>query len=143
MSAVGFQVVIDSSDPAKLANFWATALGYIVQPRPPGFESWDAFADSIGMPEENRNDQAAIVDPTGQRPRVFFQRVPEAKTVKNRVHLDLNVGAGAEGGERKAAVTMRAAELTQVGARQLRVVDEPAGWCIVMTDPEGNEFCLQ
>jgi hypothetical protein len=143
VSAVGFQVVIDSSDPAKLANFWATALGYIVQPPPPGFDSWDAFADSIGMPEENRNDQAAIVDPAGRRPRVFFQRVPEPKTLKNRVHLDLNVGAGAEGDERRAAVTTRAAELTQVGARQLRVIDEPTGWCIVMTDPEGNEFCLQ
>jgi hypothetical protein len=74
---------------------------------------------------------------------VFFQRVPEPKTPKNRVHLDLNVGAGAEGDERRAAVTTHAAELTQVGARQLRVVDEPTGWCIVMTDPEGNEFCLQ
>jgi hypothetical protein len=137
------QVVIDSADPARAASFWAEALGYVVQPPPPGFASWDAFADAIGLPPERRNDQAAVVDPDGQRPRVFFQRVPEPKTVKNRVHVDINVGAGLEGEPRRSKVRARAIELESLGARQLRVVDEPTGWCVVMSDPEGNEFCLQ
>jgi hypothetical protein len=82
--AIQVQVVMDAADPAAQAEFWARALDYVVQPPPPGFASWDDFADKIGLPLERRGDQSAVVDPAGRGPRVYFQRVPEGKQVKNR-----------------------------------------------------------
>jgi hypothetical protein len=73
-----------------------------------------------------------VVDPDGAGPRLFFQKVPEGKTAKNRVHLDVDVTAGAPRSEHATRCRARAQEF-----------DEPAsGFWIVMTDPEGNEFCL-
>ena len=83
------QVVIDAAEPAKLADFWAFALDYVLEPPPHGFETWEDFGRSVGMPEEEFGDQAAVIDPADEGPRVYFQRVPERKTAKNRVHLDL------------------------------------------------------
>jgi hypothetical protein len=144
MSALAIQVVMDCADPSRLAEFWAEALGYIVQPPPPGFASWEEFADNIGLPEDDRDRLAAVVDPEGAKPRVLFQKVPEPKTTKNRVHVDIDVSPGVPGGsdERKAQARTRAGQLTARGATLLREVDEPTGWCLVMADPEGNEFCL-
>lgn len=145
MSALDIQVVIDCANPPELAKFWAEALGYVEQPPPEGFESWEQFADRIGIPPEDRDRLGAVVDPDRAKPRILFQKVPESKTVKNRVHLDINVASDAAPGsdERKAAVWARSEQLTARGATLVRKVDEPAGWCLVMTDPEGNEFCLQ
>ena len=61
---------------------------------PAGFDSWDAALDAWGVPAEHRNDNAALVDPDGAGPRLYFQKVPEPKTAKNRVHLDLRAAAG-------------------------------------------------
>ena len=74
------QVVIDAAEPAKLAEFWALALDYVLEPPPHGFETWEDFGRSIGMPEEKFGDQAAVIDPADEGPRLFFQRVPERKT---------------------------------------------------------------
>ncbi|MBV9354793.1 MAG: VOC family protein [Chloroflexi bacterium] len=144
MSALTIQVVFDCADPARLAEFWGALLGYVTEPPPPGFESWDQFADHIGMPPEQRTRLAAVVDPERSKPRLFFQKVPEPKTAKNRLHLDVDVAPGlARGGdERKAAAWARCRELEARGAQLIHELDEPAGWCLVMTDPEGNEFCL-
>ncbi|WP_028920830.1 VOC family protein [Pseudonocardia acaciae] len=144
MTVHKIQVVIDCANPAKLAEFWAEALGYIVQPPPEGFASWEAFAERIGIPEDQWDRLSAVVDPNGVEPRILFQKVPEPKTVKNRVHVDIDVVAGSPPGspERRAQAHRRAEELAARGARQLREVDEPTGWCLVMADPEGNEFCL-
>lgn len=144
MSAHKIQVVVDCANPAKLAEFWAEVMGYVVEPPPPGFDSWEAFAERIGIPENEWDRLSAVVDPTRAGPRILFQKVPEPKTVKNRVHLDVDAAPGTPGGsdERRAGVRRRADELTSRGARLLREVDEPAGWCLVMADPEGNEFCL-
>ena len=76
----------------------------------------------------------AIVDPTGAGPRVFFQKVPEAKAVKNRLHLDLNVG--------RDAMDAKAEELASRGAKVLGRFEEPHGTWITLQDPEGNEFCV-
>jgi hypothetical protein len=76
---------------------------------------------------------------------VFFQRVPEGKSAKNRVHLDVRAAPGLAGEERMAALESECDRLVAVGARRLRRVepDPPLGaGFIVMTDPEGNEFCL-
>ncbi|MQA27073.1 MAG: VOC family protein [Micromonosporaceae bacterium] len=142
--AIGFQVTFDAAEPRKLAEFWALALGYIEQPPPPGFDTWDAFADSIGLPEEKRDDLAAAIDPEGVGPRLFFQRVPEPKAAKNRVHLDVHVSAPEERTEERwRMVTEHVAVLADAGATVLREVNEPTGRCVVMRDPEGNEFCVQ
>jgi hypothetical protein len=142
--ALGIQVVFDCTDPAALAAFWADALGYVVQPPPPGWDSWEAFLRANGWPEEDLGRASAIVDPDGQGARVFFQKVPEGKVVKNRVHLDVNAGAGLEEGEeRRRRVREHAERLKNLGAVELYEKDERSGHWITMQDPEGNEFCVQ
>lgn len=139
------QITIDCADAAGLAQFWAETLGYKVQDPPPGFESWDQALEAMGIPIENRNDASAVVDPEGSGPRLFFQRVPEHKQVKNRVHLDVRAAPGLEGDARMAALEAEADRLVTHGASRLERF-EPAppleGGHIVMADPEGNEFCL-
>jgi hypothetical protein len=142
--AVGFQVTFDAADPEALGRFWATVLGYIEQPPPDGFASWDAFLESIGMPEDQRDTGYAVVDPDGIGPRLFFQKVPEKKASKNRVHLDVNVGGrGLPETELLAILDGKARELVEAGATEERRMDEDGQYWIVMRDPEGNEFCLQ
>ena len=138
-----FQVTFDADDPARLADFWALALGYEIQPPPPGFDSWDDWATDMGIPEENWNDARALVDPTGEGPRIFFQRVPEGKTAKNRIHLDVNVAAEAEPGQRRSLVEDAADRLVGEGANLVGPMEERGSFWIVMQDPEGNEFCVQ
>jgi catechol 2,3-dioxygenase-like lactoylglutathione lyase family enzyme len=139
------QITFDCADPAKLAAFWAEVLGYRLQDPPEGFESWEQALDALGVPPERRNDAAAVVDPEGSRPRLFFQRVPEGKQVKNRVHLDVRAAPGLAGDARMAALEAEAERLVSHGATRLER-HEPApplaGGHIVMADPEGNEFCL-
>ena len=136
------QVVIDAADPAVVAEFWAAALGYVVQPPPPGFDSWPDFLRQAGVPEDLWDSRSAVVDPDGRGPRIFFQKVPEPKTLKNRVHLDVQVGAGVEPAERREVVAREVERLTGLGARRGQVVDEMGEHWVVMTDPEGNEFCV-
>jgi Glyoxalase-like domain len=141
---VEFQVTFDSADPAAHAAFWAEALHYELQPPPDGFSSWDAALDAWGVPAERRNDRAAIVDPAGARPRVFFQKVPEPKTAKNRVHLDVRAAPGLAGDDRMAALEVECARLVALGASRDRrfEADSISAGFILMRDPEGNEFCL-
>jgi len=89
------QIVFDAADPESLAAFWKMALGYDYESPPPDYASWEDFARERGLPEEEWGDQASLVDPQGEGPRIYFQRVPEGKTAKNRVHLDVRV-AGRE-----------------------------------------------
>jgi catechol 2,3-dioxygenase-like lactoylglutathione lyase family enzyme len=138
------QVTFDCGDPAALAEFWATVLGYVPQPPPPGFPTWDAALDAWGVPADQRNERSALVDPDAAGPRIFFQRVPEGKSAKNRVHLDVRAASGLEGDERMAALEAEAARLVPMGAAQVERFDPgpmDSGF-IVMRDPEGNEFCL-
>ncbi|MFC4005108.1 VOC family protein [Prauserella oleivorans] len=139
------QITFDCADPAALSAFWAEALGYELQAPPTGFESWEQALEAMNVPPERRNDASAIVDPDGAGPRVFFQRVPEGKQIKNRVHLDVRAAPGLEGDERMAALEKEAERLVSHGATRLeRFEPAPplgAGW-IVLADPEGNEFCL-
>ncbi|TDD24157.1 VOC family protein [Nonomuraea diastatica] len=147
------QVTFDAHDPKALSTFWRDVLGY-VHPGPPGaglpegadpLAAWDDFLARAGVPEDQRNTASAVEDPDGQGPRLFFQRVPEDKVVKNRVHLDVRAAPGLEGDERMAALEAECDRLVALGATRVRR-HEPelpmsAGF-IVMTDPEGNEFCL-
>src|SRR5581483_12507295 len=102
--ATGIQIVFDCAHPDKLADFWAAAIGYVKQPPPEGYATWQEFLKEQGI--DDPGDRAsAVVDPAGAGPRLYFQQVPEPKTAKNRVHLDLNVSerhrVGAEEGQRR------------------------------------------
>lgn len=147
------QVTFDAHDPETLSRFWADAMGYVV-PAPPGralepgqdpFEAWHAFLADAGVPESEWGSASAAEDPDGTGSRLFFQRVPEGATAKNRVHLDLRAAPGLEGEERMAALETEAERLVALGATRVER-HEPtppmtAGH-LVMADPEGNVFCL-
>ncbi|MGR3936945.1 VOC family protein [Streptomyces sp. BRA346] len=139
------QITFDCADPAALSAFWAEVLGYRVQDPPEGFGSWDEALEAMGVPPERRNDASALLGPNGSGPRLFFQRVPEGKRAKNRVHLDVRAAPGLEGDARMAALEAEAERLVSRGATRLER-HEPAPPLgtghIVMADPEGNEFCL-
>ncbi|AHD20303.1 VOC family protein [Rhodococcus pyridinivorans] len=139
------QITFDCADPAALADFWADALGYELQKPPGNFVSWDDALDAMGVPLERRNDASGIVDPDEAGPRLFFQKVPEGKQAKNRMHLDVRAAPGLDGAERMAALEAEAERLVARGATRLERHDPapPFGaGHIVMADPEGNEFCL-
>jgi len=139
------QITFDCADPDALARFWAEVLGYRVQPPPEGFDTWEAALEAFGVPEADWNSRSAAIPVEGTGPRLFFQRVPEGKTVKNRVHLDVRAAPGLTGDERMEALEAEASRLEGLGAgRAYRVEPDPpleTGF-ITMLDPEGNEFCL-
>ena len=143
--ATGVQIVFDCADPEKLATFWAGALHYKQQDPPSGFDSWPAWLKTQGIPQTEWNSANAIVDPDGAGPRIYFQRVPEGKIVKNRLHLDLNVGGtkGTPVDERRPVVDAEVERLVQLGARRSRVIEERGEYWVNMFDPEGNEFDVQ
>ncbi|MBK5249530.1 MAG: VOC family protein [Actinomycetales bacterium] len=147
------QVTFDAHDPRALSSFWRDVLGY-VHPGPPGVDlpdgadplaAWDEFLARLGVPEEQQNSRSAVEDPEGRGPRLFFQQVPEDKVAKNRVHLDVRAAPGLQGAERMAALEAECERLVALGATRVRR-HEPAPPMgqghIVMSDPEGNEFCL-
>jgi hypothetical protein len=142
--AIRWGLTIDCADPARLAEFWVLALGYEPAPPPSGFASWDEWYNRFGVPEDERGLDT-IADPDGVGPRLWFQQVPEPKTVKNRLHLDIPVGGGRDKPwrERWPLVTAAAERLIAAGATVVQVHElEGAPDHIVLADPEGNEFCL-
>lgn len=118
----------DAADPQRLAAFWALALAYVPEP---------------GYDDE---DGASIVDPDGRGPAIGFLRVPEAKTAKNRMHVDVRVAGEPpwDMAERERLIRGTVASLVRAGARRVR--EESYGGPhlghVVMLDPEGNEFCV-
>ena len=139
-----FSVTMDASDPRAQGEFRALALGYVREAPPAPHGTWEEALTAWSLPEERWNDANAIVDPDGLGPRIFIQKVPEPKTAKNRLHIDVHSNAGGPD-QPKAWDVMRAkaAKLVAAGAD---VVEEfrqpPQGEWIVMEDPEGNEFCV-
>ena len=136
------QITFDCADPERVARFWCDVLGYVPPPPPEGFGSWTEFDRTL--PAEKRGAWFACTDPTGAGPRLYFQRVPEAKVVKNRLHLDVRVGTGLVGAERVAALETECERLVALGGKRLYLLpaDEDDESCLVMQDVEGNEFCL-
>ena len=143
--SLAVQVTFDCADPATLSRFWNEVLGYRLDSPPPPHQSWEEALDAWGIPEEHRNDASASVDPDGVGPRLWFQKVPEGKTAKNRVHLDVRAAPGLQGEDRMTALEATCASLVALGATRVTRVEADgvvnAGH-IVMQDPEGNEFCL-
>ena len=142
---VKFQMVIDCADPNRLARFWADALGYRFEPPPEGFANWDDYWRDVGVPEEELGiGDDRITDPAGQGPLIWFQKVPEAKSLKNRLHLDVRASGGrAEPIEvRRQKIDAEAARLATLGATIVRSLQEEGvdHYGVAMLDPEGNEF---
>ena len=147
---VRFQLVIDCKDPELLARFWAAALGYVLEPPPEGFATWDDWRRDIGLPDSEPGIGAdSIIDPRGDGPRIWFHVVPDAKVVKNRLHLDIHVSGGAGPTDRSVPLATRmqrvdaeARRLTDLGATNTGALsaDGLDHYAIGMKDPEGNEF---
>ena len=144
--STGIQLVFDTADPGAQAGFWAEALHYKLQDPPAGFDTWEAFLTAQGVPETEWNTASAITDPDGKGPRIYFQKVPEGKTAKNRLHMDLNVSGGRTVPieERRERVNAEAKRLKALGATDERgAIDKDGEYWVRMNDPEGNEFCIQ
>jgi Glyoxalase-like domain len=143
--AVRFQLVIDCAEPELLAQFWAAALGYELEPPPAGFATWDDYWRDVGVGEEDLGiGHDCIVDPERAGPRVWFQVVPDRKTIKNRLHLDVHVSGGRAVPieTRRQRVDAEAQRLADLGATLVAVLAEPGldHYGVAMKDPEGNEF---
>jgi len=143
--AVKFQLVIDCTDPGRLCSFWTAALGYELEPVPAGFATWDDYWRDVGVPkEELGGGPDRIRDPDGAGPAIWFQVVPEGKTVKNRLHLDVSVSGGRAVpiATRRQRVDAEARRLAELGATMIRALQEDGldHYGVAMTDPEGNEF---
>jgi hypothetical protein len=143
--AVSYQLVIDCASPETLAHFWAEALHYVIAPPPAGFDSWDAFYRSIGVPEDELGGGPdRIVDPHGEGPAIWFQVVPEKKSLKNRLHIDVSASGGRDSPleVRRERVDAEAARLVALGATRLpAMADEGLDhYAVALADPEGNEF---
>lgn len=134
--ATPFQITIDCVDADVMSRFWSTALGYVEEPPPAGYLSWEDFLRANGIATPPAGSISAIVDPDDIGPRVLFLRVPEPKTVKNRVHLDIRTGRTDD--DKLAKVD----QLVEAGGATVRRVEEHGDWWMIMTDPEGNEFCV-
>ncbi|MEJ7704189.1 MAG: VOC family protein [Geodermatophilaceae bacterium] len=140
--SLSLQVSFDADDPPTLAQFWAAALGYVLAAAARRLRQLAGLRRVGRAGRQTRSTIiAALMDPDGRRPRLFFQKVPEGKQAKNRVHLDVNVGAP-DHDWAKVTVARRAAAREAGGTIVEERTDEMSRW-IVMLDPEGNEFCLQ
>jgi len=143
--AVRYQLVVDCADPELMVRFWAAALGYEVEPPPPGFATWDDWRRDIGLPESYLGTGAdSIIDPAGGGPRIWFHALPDTKTVKNRLHLDIHASGGRDLPleARRQRVDAEARRLCDLGATQTVVMATEGmdHYAVGMRDPEGNEF---
>lgn len=140
------QIVFDAQDTERLATFWAAALadrGYRLPTPPDGAPDWPTWLRAQGVPEEQWGAGFALDNDDETQPRLYFQRVPESKVAKNRVHLDLQSGGGPRVplDEQRRCVTEAVQRLTALGARLIAEKTELGVHWAVLQDPEGNEFC--
>jgi len=146
---ISWQLVIDCTDPRTMVEFWSQAMRYIPEPPPAPHATWREHWQAMGVPDDELGPGVgdlpeSLVDPQGNGPRWWFQQVPEAKSIKNRLHVDLLVGGGrsVEFETRKERVTHEAQRLADLGATIREVMDLPEmdHFAVCMADPEGNEF---
>jgi hypothetical protein len=147
---VRFQLVIDCREPERQARFWAAALGYVLEPPPAGFATWDDWRRDLGLPDEDLGiGTDSVVDPRGDGPRIWFRQDPDAKVVKNRLHLDIHASGGAGTTDRSVPLATRrervdaeASRLAGLGATITGSLgaDGIGHYAVGMKDPEGNEF---
>jgi hypothetical protein len=147
--ATRIQITIDCNDPDRLARFWAFALHYKLEEPPDGSASWLEYWRKRGLPEEELegiDGYESCVDPDGVGPRIWFQPVPETKTIKNRLHLDLAVSGGRSVpfAQRRKVVDAEVERLLSAGASVAWSHDDESidHYGTTLRDPEGNEFCI-
>jgi hypothetical protein len=135
-----FQVVVDCADPHAQADWWAESLGWDVEPSDEAFIR-RMVAEGYATEDDTKTHRGVLVWREGQairhpetRRRVLFQLVPESKTVKNRVHLDIWVGA--------ENVEAEVERLTSRGATMLHKGQQGPHHWVTLADREGNEFCV-
>jgi hypothetical protein len=147
--AVPFQLVINCvGHPERLARFWAEALGYVLEPPPVGFATWDEWRREVGLPESwQGRGTDCLIDPEGAAPRIWIQVVPDPKTTSNRLHIDIHASGGRELpiDVRKERVDAEARRLRALGATLLSDLTEELEpgvdhYAVALLDPEGNEF---
>ncbi|WP_328860844.1 VOC family protein [Streptomyces sp. NBC_00306] len=132
-------LTLDCTDAQRLAEFWKLALGYIDEPPPPPFATREEWLAQFDLPEDDEDDAAWLCDPQGAGPRLSILKVPEPKTAKNRLHIDIQVPGHGSDEERWSRIRAEADRLVAAGATVQHVFD---GHHITMADPEGNEFCV-
>lgn len=145
MSTAQWSLTVDCTDAVLVSTFWAQALGYVPAPVPEGWASWDAWFTEFEVPEDERGGVRALIEPDGGGPRITFLWVPEAKTVKNRLHLDVRVSGGRHIGPelRTSRILAEVERLVALGAGVLERHEHHGHLDhVVMTDPEGNELCV-
>ena len=146
-----WHLTVDCADTSRLVRFWCAALGYVPEPAPAGWDSWLDYWRAGGISAEElggaEQGSGAIVDPEGLRPRIWFQEVPEPKSVKNRLHVDVRHTPGREAmpyAARRASVDAEVERLVALGA-SIAYRNAPEGadyYAVTLRDPEGNEFCV-
>ena len=133
-------MAIDCKDPERLARFWVEALRYAVQTAPAGHATWSEFSAAVA--EDPEEAWCKIEDPEGLGPTVLFHRVPEEKSTKNRVHLDLFVTPTDKLESHHHLVDAEVDRLVGLGAAHMRTKADETDYFVILSDPEGNEFCV-
>ncbi len=145
MPTTPWRLTFDCENAPLIARFWIVALGYVERPPPEGWDTWEDWLRHFEVPEAEWDDGANLDDPEGVLPGVGFLKVPEPKTVKNRLHIDLQASGGrhVEPAIRAHRIEATVDRLVQAGgAVQDRGLFQGELDHVVMTDPEGNEFCV-
>ncbi|MEV0222179.1 VOC family protein [Streptomyces sp. NPDC050704] len=138
--AAKIDLTLDCANAQLLADFWKTALGYIDEPPPVPFKTREEWLAQFDLPEDDSEDDGAwLCDPDGAGPRLSILKVPEPKTAKNRLHIDVRVPGHGSAGERRARIKAESERLVKAGGTVRQEFD---GRHVVMADPEGNEFCV-
>jgi len=141
-----FQLTFDCDDARTLSAFWAEVLGYKPADPPSGFATWEAWLIHHDVPEDEWDEGASIEDPDGglSAKRISFLKVPEPKTAKNRIHMDLDVADRTAPIEEQVRDVDREVERIEgLGGTKVRADRTPTHYHVVMQDPEGNEFCVR
>ena len=137
--AITFDLTLDCADASTLAEFWKLTLGYEDEPPPAPFTTREEWLEQFDLPEGDDGDGAWLRDPAGVGPRLSILPVPEPKTAKNRLHVDIRVAGNGTTAERWSRITAEVARLTAAGASTLHEFQDHH---VMMADPEGNEFCV-
>ena len=145
---VRYQLVINCIEPEPQARFWAAALGYEPAPPPAGFATWADYQRDLGVPEQYISEILdRISDPAGAGPNIWFQVVPDRKTITNRLHFDIKASGdwSLPFKVRKQRVHAEAQRLVALGATLVDPLDDEdedgtGPYAVALRDPEGNEF---
>ncbi|THV33447.1 VOC family protein [Glycomyces buryatensis] len=138
--AATIDLTLDCADAQRLAAFWKTALGYIDEPPPAPFKTREEWLAQFEPAEDESDDDGAwLCDPGGVGPRLSILKVPEPKTVKNRLHIDIRVPVDGSRARQWAQLKAEAERLVAAGGT---ILEEFEGHHLLMADPEGNEFCI-